>query len=299
MNWSCFPASAATSRLGRSVTLTAGGVLAMLVSALGVTEADGWRGVAARPQIQPVFEFKPAGGPAKRGSWVIRADKREGLDGHWAKAFPVQGGQWYGVRALRRVTGVPTPRRSTLVRVLWQDAQGGSVRHDEPGAKSYAPGEPPIAEPEYPADGATDARGWTEVTGVYRAPAKAQRAVVELHLRWAPRGRVEWSEVSLTETPPPPSRKVRLATVHYVPKGGKTAMDNCRQFEPFIQEAARQGADLLVLPETLTATGNGLSYTEAAEPIPGPATAYFAAQARQHRLHLVAGLGGASKPLDL
>ena len=46
----------------------------------------------------------------------------------------------------------------------------------------------------------------------------------------------------------------------------------------------------MVLPETLTATGNGLSYQDAAEPIPGPASDYFAEQARKHRLHLVVGL---------
>jgi predicted amidohydrolase len=57
-----------------------------------------------------------------------------------------------------------------------------------------------------------------------------------------------------------------------------------------IAEAARQKADLLVLPETLTATGNGLSYAQAAEPIPGPSTEYFGALARRHSLHLVAGL---------
>ena len=37
-------------------------------------------------------------------------------------------------------------------------------------------------------------------SGVYRAPSKATQAIVELHLRWAPRARVEWSEVALAET---------------------------------------------------------------------------------------------------
>jgi predicted amidohydrolase len=67
-------------------------------------------------------------------------------------------------------------------------------------------------------------------------------------------------------------------------------MDSCRQFAPLVAEAARQKADLVVLPETITATGNGWSYERAAEPIPGPATDYFGALARQHSLHLVAGL---------
>jgi predicted amidohydrolase len=251
---------------------------------------DGWQGVAARDEIKPAFSFNPKRGPSHTGSLVIRTDKREGLDGHWVKTFAVKGGQWYRFRAVRRVENVPVPRHSVLVRVHWRDDKGRKVFHDEPGAHTFAPGKPPMSEPEFPNDGATDAAGWTEVGGVYHVPSKATQAIVELHLRWAAHAKVEWSEVSLTETGPPPPRKVRLATVHYVPKGGKTAMDSCRQFEPFIADAARQRADLVVLPETITATGNGLSYAQAAEPIPGPATDYFGKLARQHGLHIVVGL---------
>jgi predicted amidohydrolase len=67
-------------------------------------------------------------------------------------------------------------------------------------------------------------------------------------------------------------------------------MDSCRQFAPLVAEAARQKADLVVLPETITATGNGLSYYDAAQSIPGPATDYFGELARKHGVHVVAGL---------
>ena len=67
-------------------------------------------------------------------------------------------------------------------------------------------------------------------------------------------------------------------------------MDSCRQFAPLLAEAAEKKADLVVLPETLTATGNGLSCLQAAEPIPGPSTAYFGDLAKAHGLHIVAGL---------
>ena len=46
----------------------------------------------------------------------------------------------------------------------------------------------------------------------------------------------------------------------------------------------------MVLPETITATGNGLSYSDAAETIPGTASDYFAEQAKQHGMHVVVGL---------
>jgi predicted amidohydrolase len=188
------------------------------------------------------------------------------------------------------VTNVLAPRRSVLARILWRDDKGRAVLRDEPGATSYAPGQAPAAEPEYPTDRDTDLSGWTELADTYRAPSKATRAIVELHLRWAARAQVEWSEISLTETSAPPARKVRLATVHFRPSGKKTAAENCRLFASFIEDAARRKADLVVLPETLTVCGNGLSYADAAEPIPGPSTDYFATLARQHHLHLVVGL---------
>ena len=253
-------------------------------------DADGWTNAAPRQEISPTFEFRKGGGPAGHGSLLIRADDREGLDGHWTKTFPAKGGQSYRFRALRRIEHVASPRRSVLVRILWRDDQGRPVRHDEPSAKSYAPGEAPVAEPEYPSELGTDAHGWTEVGDTYRVPSKATRAVVELYLRWASNARVEWSEVSFTETDPLPARKVRLAAVHFRPSGQKTAADNCRLFAPLIEDAARQKADLVVLGETLTAVGNGLSYAEAAEPIPGPSTEYFGGLAKRHDLYVVAGL---------
>lgn len=252
---------------------------------------EGWQTASPRLELQPSFNFYPDGGPTRRGCWMIRTDEREGLDGRWVKTFTVAGGRFYKFRALRRVENVPVPQsRCVLARILWSDDKGQSVRHDETGATSYAPGQLPVAEPEYPADGATDAAGWTEVSDIYRAPSKATRAMVELQLRWASRAQVEWSDVSFQETNAPPARKVRLATIHYVPKGGKSATDSCRQFAPLIEEAARQKAELVVLPETLTATGNGLSYYAAAESIPGPSTEYFGQLALKHHLHLVVGL---------
>jgi hypothetical protein len=231
----------------------------------------GWSGASARKEIQPEFDYEPGTGPEGHEVLVMRAEGREFVDGYWSKAFPVTGGNYYHLRALRRAKDVPFPRRSTFARVLWRDAKGKPVYHDEPGANSYAPGKPPLAEPEYPPDRALLSNGWTEVWDDYKAPAKATQAIIELYLRWPPAtGSVEWSEISLNESAPPPARKVRLATVHYRPKPHKTSMEMCRQFAPFIEDAAKQKADLVVLPETLTV--KGLDYAGAAESVPGPST---------------------------
>ncbi len=249
----------------------------------------GWQAAAPRAEIKPSFAQDPKGGPKGDGCLTITADQREGLHGYWQKTFSVTGGKFYQLHAVRKTHQVAEPRRSAVARVLWRDDNGKPVRADPPD-EADPKGYLPVAEPEYPGDGETRADGWTEVTGTYRAPAKATRAVVELHLRWAPGGRIDWAEAALTESAPPPPRKVRLAAVHFRPRGGKTPMDNCRMFEPLIAEAAKQKADLVVLGETITCVGLGKTFADVAEPIPGPSTDYFCALAKQHNLYLVVGL---------
>ena len=182
------------------------------------------------------------------------------------------------------------PRRAAVVRILWSSEDGKPVLHPETTSASYRPGTRPRAEPEFPADKGTNEQGWTEVSGTYLAPPDAKKAVVELSYRWAPAGRVEWTDLSFAKTASPGSRIVRLATVHYRPREGKTAREKCELFAPLIEDAARQKADLVVLPECLTLYGSGLTYADCAESIPGPSTEYFGGLAKRHDLYIVAGL---------
>lgn len=262
-------------------------LLALTVCLAVSTAADDWQPTAVREETRPEFELA---GNDDTVRLIIRTDEREGLDGRWVKSFAVEGGRHYRFHASRKLTNVESARRCAVARILWRDGDGNPVHHDAPGADTFAGGVPPLSEPEYPSDRGTDAEGWTEISDVYLAPSKATQAIVELHLRWAANAEAEWREVSLTQCESPAGRKVRLAAIHYIPKGGSTAMENCEQFAPLVADAAAQDADLVVLPETLTCTSNGLTYLDVAEPIPGPSTEYFGALAKLHDLYLVAGL---------
>jgi predicted amidohydrolase len=250
----------------------------------------GWQFAAPRDEIRPAFSFDDKGGPKGNGALVIAADGRDGLQGWWQKSFPLTGGKHYRFHAVRKVHDLPLARRSAAVRILWQDDAGKPVPTDQPAVSGYLKGWKGSSEPEHPTDRGTDERGWTEVSDSYRAPAKATRAVVELHLRWpTPKGRIEWADVEFKEVPEPAGRKVRLATVHYRP-GGKSPAANREEFAPLVAEAAKQKADLVVLGETLTYFGAGKSFADVAESIPGPSTDYFGKLAKQHNLYIVAGL---------
>jgi predicted amidohydrolase len=253
-------------------------------------EAGGWKAEASRDEIRPRFAHAPTGGRDGGATLVIEADAREGLDGCWVKDFSVTGGKFYRFQAYHKAAGVAAPRKSVFAQIVWLDAKGGRVLDDRPLVPNFLAGYRAVAEMEHPADGPTDAAGWTEVADTYQAPKAAAQARVQLCFRWAPSGRVSWSGASLRETEPPAPRKVRLAAVHFQPRAGKTPAEKCRSFAPLLEEAAKQRADLVVLGETLTYYGMGVAPAEVAEPVPGPSTEYFGQLAKQHNLHLVVGL---------
>lgn len=288
-----------TRRLGRLIGGTAIRTMLLLlvatalpvaIAAAGEPIPAGWTTAAPRDELKPQFSYASAGGKNGHGVFVIQHDQRAGLDGRWTKGFEVTGGSYVRFRAFRRTTGVKSTRQSALVQITWQNDQGQLVPYDHEVVDFYRNGATSLARPEYPIQETEAGDGWFEVAETYQVPQQATRAVVDLYLKWAPGGRIEWSDISLSKSSPPAGRKVRLATVHYRPQGGKSAADNCRQFAPLIAKAARQHADLVVLPETLTYYGMGKDYAEMAEPIPGPSTDYFGTLAKQHELYIVAGL---------
>jgi predicted amidohydrolase len=272
------------------VTFAAGSWLGIAAETSTKDAPEGWTTAAPREEIRPEFAFDPKGGPGGTPCFVISADRREGLDGCWKKAFPVSGGNYYRFAVSYKAKRVAVPRRSVVAELHWRDAQGKHVPLDEQPVTGYLRGATAMAETEFPATKEGDRQGWAEMSDTYQAPKKATQVIVELHLRWAANAEVRWAGVSLTGTDAPAPRNVRLAAVHFKPSGGKTPEDNCRQYEPLIADAARQKADLVVLGETLTFVGLGKPYHELAEPIPGPSTEYFGKLAKKHDLYIVAGL---------
>lgn len=242
---------------------------------------EGWTTTSPRDEICPRFTYDQHGGPDGRGAFSIQADGREGLDGAWVRTFPISAGRHYRFHTKRKTTHVAAAHRSAAALLTWQDASGQLVARGPNQDK---------ARPEFPMDGPTDSHGWTEVCGTYLAPPEAVQAAVELRLRWAPGGTIQWSDVSLQEVPPPQGRKVRLAAVHFRPLGGKTPQGNLRLFAPLVAQAARQEADLVCLGEAVTLFGTGAKYVDVAESIPGPSTEFLGALAKEHDLYIVAGL---------
>jgi predicted amidohydrolase len=250
---------------------------------------DGWITAYTREEIKPEFKVLPSGGRNGSSALAIITGDQEGLNGGWRKRFPVTGGEWYSLTVFRKSTGVELARRNTLVEVTFSDEKGNSVPDSRiPGWNS---------RPYYPLDQETSNDGWTRISDTYRAPEAATFATIDLRLRWDANGEVRYSQFSWENCPTPKPRIARLAAVHYTPHGGKTPMDNCKQFEPLIADAGRQKADLVVLGECITIVNNGHDLVSAAELIPGPSTEYFGKLAKQHNLYIVVGLYERAGPL--
>lgn len=251
---------------------------------------DGWTSVSPRDEIKPQFLIEPNGGPARTPALLIKSDAREGLDGCWTKSFPVEPGKSYRFDALYHASNVQVPRRSIVAKLDFKDAAGKTLPLDVPPVRNVLTKMRAMAETEFPTPLPPRSDGWTPLTGVYRAPAGATQLVVRLHLQWASNAQVKFADVKLTPVEALPPRKVRIATAHFRPRGGKEPLDHCKLYEPLIAQAGEQKADLIVLGETVTYAWSGKKMHEVAEPIPGPSTQYFGELAKKHNLYIVAGL---------
>lgn len=264
---------------------------ANLSPAQQVLLSDSWKHESPRKEITPTFMMESVTpGDPEAIVRIITADERKGLAGKWITETDVVGGVWYHFAVERKTIGMMLPRRSAVARLVWLGKDGSFVLRPDPTYTSYRPGERPRAEPEFPAE-LERSGDWTTLGGTYLAPDDATHLRIELHFRWGePNSEVHWRRPTLEQKVSPTERKVRLATVHYQPRQGTTPDEKREQFIPLIEKAKQQEADLVVLPETLTYYGTGKSFSEVAESVPGPSTAFFGALAKKHDLYLVAGI---------
>lgn len=251
-----------------------------------VMAPEGWEVKSPRDEIAVTGSFDE-----KSNAFRLESPDQEGMNGFWEKTFPIEGGKHYRFFSLRKATDVEHARRSCVVRIEWYNAKGGSVQSPHPVNPAYFGSATGTAKPDFPRDREVRNDGWTVVEDVFHAPVDAAKAVVQLHLRWAPGGAVDWKNVTLAEVAPPAPRKVKLAAVHFnLPGNGRSVAENREAFAPLIAEAAKQGADLVVLPELLTCKGVTHDYVSVAESVPGPTTDYFGTLAKAHDCYLVVGL---------
>ena len=263
-------------------------ILLVLLSPVYSTDHDfeglgwnGWQPFAPRDEISPSFSVLKNHENNRKVALVIKHDSRENLYGAWSKTFDVKGGMHYLGEAFARTKNVENPRTSRFLELFFHDEDGKYVTDERIGVPS---------RPLYPWDDPKTVDGWSRFSGVFKAPMKATHATLRLCLRWAPNGYVEWENFKFNQVAQPKSRNVRLAAVNFRPRGGKSALDNCKMLEPFVQKAAKGDADLVVFGECITTMNNGLDHESGAEEVPGPCTDYLGSLSSKYELYLVTSL---------
>jgi predicted amidohydrolase len=131
---------------------------------------------------------------------------------------------------------------------------------------------------------------WYKVDQLLTAPKSAASADIELVLRWTGRGSVLWSDVRFEEAAVSPRKKIKLATVSFMPPSPSTTEKNLRFYAEKVAEAGKSGADIICLGEGISMVSTKLSYADAAEPIPGPTSKALGAVAKTYHLYVIAGI---------
>jgi predicted amidohydrolase len=232
----------------------------------------GWHVVAQRAEISPRGWIDRTTGRGGQGALALAGDGKAAVSGGWErKVGGIEAGAWYRLTVESRSAGIDFERQRVVARLDWQ--KGGDERSGQPdyGTSRSAAGD------------------WNKTVLEAPAPAGASQVQVQLLLSNAPQGTVWWDHIRLEKIDAPKPRMVRVATVNYCARNTRSAADSVAKFIEVAKLNVKH-SDLLVLPEAISISGNGLNYVDAAEPIPGPSTEALGQLARDLNSYVVAGL---------
>ena len=235
-------------------------------------EAAGWRVVAQRPEIAPRGYIDRTVGRGGQGALALAGDGKASVSGGWEKKIDgVEPGAWYRLTVESRNAGIDFERQRVVARLDWQKGAGERAGQPDYGTLRSTAGD------------------WHQTVLEAPAPAGASQVLVQLLLSNTPQATVWWDHVRLEKIDAPKPRLVRVATVNYRARNMHSAADSVAKFIEVARLNVKR-SDLLVLPEAISISGNGLSYVDASEPIPGPSTEALGKLARDLNSYVVAGL---------
>ena len=234
-----------------------------------------WTTWAARPEIAPrtFVAHDSSRNRGDAGSLAVAAEGNPAAYGGWeGLVADIQPEKWYRFTACYQAEGLTDESLQIVARLDWSEASGKRA-----------------GRPDY-AYTVTDEGGWKRVRLEAPAPAEAAAVKIQLFLSHSANGRVWWDDVSLSPIETPSARLVRVASVNLQPRKTGSREISVGRFLDVVESRVPEEADIILLPEGITVVGTGKSYSEVAEPIPGPTTQALAEAARAKKAYLAAGI---------
>ncbi len=229
-----------------------------------------WEVWTPRAEIAPEFGVDRDGGRTASAAARIRCRGAEQLGVWRQRCSGVLGGATYRFTGHFRTDKIASAHDAVWIKLEWLDASGRQV------AKDYVTGFTPEG-------------GWVRAADELPAPVEAVAVQVELGLQWC-EGTVWWDDLSLERCAPAKPRKVRVSTSCFLPPTPTTPEKNLAFYATKVDQAGREGADIVCLGETINYVYTGRQAHEAAEPIPGPSTTTLGEAARRNHLWVVTSL---------
>ena len=125
------------------------------------TAPEGWSFRTVRDETAARSEVRKT---ADAQSLVISGNGEAISDGRWVKRVPLPQGEYANFAARFRATNVETIARSVVASLVWLDESGKELSNAEFAITTAAP----------------DAQGWRQINEIYKTPAKAKQAQIEL-----------------------------------------------------------------------------------------------------------------------
>ena len=223
---------------------------------------DGWTFVTPRDELAPDYRFDSA---AKR--LVLGATGDRHAFGCWRGKVALEVGKWYRAAIEVRSVDIENPRLSVFAQV----AQHFLVPRGR----------------------------WQEevvLEQLFRHGNEGDGNHVEVYLRAADRGRVEFWEPRVVEVPEPRFRTARVASIRFGESGKPLTLAEQRgRIAVKLEEAGALKSDIAVLTEVCPVVGVPESeygtFADAAESVPdGPVCRVLSAAANKHRMYVLAGI---------
>lgn len=233
-----------------------------------------WKFESQREEIAPVHKITEKKIFNGKTALTLSGGGKEYSNGCWYTIKTVVPESFYRFKVYYKANKVEQPWRTVFASIIWMDESDKKVGMTEfPQTLLHKTQE-----------------GWDAIDQAYQVPANATKARLELGYRWDADGTVHFGDFSFAEINKPSPRTVRLATILHRPQNSKSTQDNLDQFASLVEEAGKQDADIVCLPEAITLIGTKHNYISASEPVPGPTTRFLGEAAKKYNLYIVAGI---------